>query len=399
MPEPYAFEREPYRRELPATVVGSGRDGDRPYALLSDTVLYPEGGGQPADRGRIGAAAVVDVQKGEDGVRHYLAEPVALGPALVALDWERRFDHMQQHTAQHLLSAVAQDRFGWPTTSFHLGAEVSDIEVPAPELSASQVAALEEAVASEVRAARPVRGRRVSREAYAALTAVRSRGLPPGYTGDVRLVEIEGVDLSTCGGTHLAGTAEIEALKLLGSEPMRGGTRLFWVAGGRVRRRLAAHEARNGELRALFGTGDAELASLAATKLEQLRLLGKRERDLTDRLADATADALAGSSAAVLEQHFDDVDTGFLQRVARRLSRAAPGKAALLTGSGPKGHAFALAAGEGLALDLQALGREVAGILEGRGGGSGSMFQGTAGSLSRRPDAVARLAAALKGSC
>jgi Ser-tRNA(Ala) deacylase AlaX len=395
MPFAYAYEREPYRQDLATVVLKWAHDREQPYVVLEDTVLYPEGGGQPADRGWIGEVAVVEVQKGDDGVRHYVAGPVAAGPALVRLDWSRRYDHMQQHTAQHLLSAIAQDRHGWATTSFHLGVEVCDVELATPALTPADLEALEEEVAAEVRAARPVVARRVSQEAYAALPGVRSRGLPPAHEGDVRLVEIEAVDLSTCGGTHLASTAEIEAVKLLGTEPMRGGTRLYWLAGRRVRRRLSAHEARNAEIRALLGTGDAELVSLARTKLDQLKEALKRERDLTDRLADAAADALAAGPGAVVEGHFDGVEGGFLQRVARRFSRAAPGKAALLTATGPKGHAFALVAGEGSPVDLQAAGQEVARLLEGRGGGSGRVYQGTAGSFSRREEALGMLAAAL----
>ena len=111
----------------------------------------------------------------------------------VELDWARRFDHMQQHTAQHLLTAVAADRFGWPTTAFHLGEHVSDVELDVAAIDEEQLRSLENAVAAEVRAARPVTARRVSRDEYER-TDVRSRGLPAGHAGDVRLVEIDGVD-------------------------------------------------------------------------------------------------------------------------------------------------------------------------------------------------------------
>jgi Ser-tRNA(Ala) deacylase AlaX len=395
MPEPYAYEREPYRTLLETAVVAGGSDGGRTYAVLADTVLYPEGGGQPADRGWIGEVAVLDVQKAADGIRHYCGAAIAGGPVSLRLDWRRRYDHMQQHTAQHLLSALAQDRHGIATTSFHLGGEVSDVELDAPALAPTLLEELEEEVAAEVRAARPVTARRVTPERYATLPRTRSRGLPPGHLGDVRLVEIEGIDLSTCGGTHLASTAEIEAVKLLGTEPMRGGTRLYWVAGARVRRRLAAHEGRNAELRAIFGTGDADLASLARAKLGELRQSGKRERDLEGRLADATADALAAEPGPLAERHFDGAEAGLLQRVARRFSDQARGRLALLTATGPKGHTFALAAGEGCALDLAAAGREIAALFEGRGGGAGRVFQGTAASLARRIEALSLLAARL----
>ena len=275
----HAYEREPYRSRLVVQVLAVGEEDGRPYAVLDDTVLYPEGGGQPADRGVLGGVAVVDVQRRDDAVRHYLAAGVAEGPAELALDWRRRFDHMQQHTAQHLLSAIAADRFGWPTTSFHLGECMSDVELDVSSLSLAQMTELEEQVASEVRAARPIRARRVSPAEYSTLD-VRTRGLPEGHTGDVRLVEIVGIDVTTCGGTHLESTAEVEAVSLLGTAPMRGGTRLYFVAGGRVRRRLAGLEAKLVELRRLLEASEEELADAARARNEQLRDSQRRVRAL-----------------------------------------------------------------------------------------------------------------------
>ncbi len=395
MPIP-AYHRDPYLQSLETRVLATGYDADRPYALLEDTVLFPEGGGQPADRGwlRLGAGEVevVDVQKAEDGARHYLAAAVEAGPATVVLDWRRRFDNMQQHTAQHLLSAVAGDRFGWRTTAFHLGAVICDIELDVRGLGATELETLEEAVMTEIRAARPVTDRRVSAEEYAALPTVRSRGLPAGHTGDVRLVEIAGVDLATCGGTHVSSTAHLEGLKLLDTESLRGGVRLSWVAGGRVRSRLAAHEARNAQMRAAFNTSDEDLATVAVLKLGQLKDAARRERLLSDQLADLAVDALAAAPARLVERHFEGADAGLLQLVARRFAALSHDKVAFLTAATPKGGAFALAAGEGAAVDLAALGREAAAALGGRGGGSGRTFQGQAPSLDHRTEALELLA-------
>ena len=125
----------------------------------------------------------------------------------MVLDWPRRWDHMQQHTGQHLLTAVASDRFGWQTTAFHLGGEVSDVELAVPSLASADLRALEDVIAEEIRRQRAVSARRVSRETYQALP-VRTRGLPADISGEIQLVEIEGLDLNTCGGTHLRSTAE-----------------------------------------------------------------------------------------------------------------------------------------------------------------------------------------------
>ena len=387
-----AYEREPFLRSLETDVVRADEERGRPFVALAETILYPEGGGQPADRGRIGGVSVADVRTVEGEVRHYLAGAAPAGRVLVEVDWARRFDHMQQHTGQHLLTALAEQRFGWHTTAFHLGEQLSDIELDTPTIAPDQIAQLEDAVAAEVRVARPVTARRVSPEEYAALP-VRTRGLPEGFTGDIRLVEIAGIDLNTCGGTHVRSTAEIEAVKLLGTEGMRGGTRLFYVAGARLRRLLGAHHERSAKLRQLVGTSDEELPSGISAKLDQLKEAQRAVKVLEEELAVAGARALATGSDPVLHAHWAERDLPFLQRIAREVGRMAPDRVALLTaGEGEQG-AFVLCAGESATIDMAAAGRKVAEILGGRGGGSGRIFQGKVAALSQRSEALAWLRA------
>lgn len=387
-----AYEREPFLRSLETDVVRADEERGRPFVVLAETILYPEGGGQPADRGRIGGVSVADVRTVEGEVRHYLAGAAPAGRVLVEVDWPRRFDHMQQHTGQHLLTALAEQRFGWHTTAFHLGEQLSDIELDTPTIAPDQIAQLEDAVAAEVRVARPVTARRVSPEEYAALP-VRTRGLPEGFTGDIRLVEIAGIDLNTCGGTHVRSTAEIEAVKLLGTEGMRGGTRLFYVAGARLRRLLGAHHERSAKLRQLVGTSDEELPSGISAKLDQLKEAQRAVKVLEEELAVASARALATGSDPVLHAHWAERDLPFLQRIAREVGRMAPDRVALLTaGEGEQG-AFVLCAGESATIDMAAAGRKVAEILGGRGGGSGRIFQGKVAALSQRAEALAWLRA------
>jgi alanyl-tRNA synthetase len=297
---------------------------------------------------------------------------------------------MQQHTGQHLLTAVAQERFGWHTTAFHLGERVSDVELDIPAIAPEQLEALEEAVAAEIRAARPVTAWRVTAEQFAALP-VRTRGLPEGHVGDIRLVETAGIDLNTCGGTHLRSTAEIEALKLLGIEGMRGGIRLRFTGGARLRRLLGSHEEWAARLRQLLGACDEEVAGVAAAKLEQLKEAQRRIRTLEEQLAVEAARSLAGGEARVAAVHWNDKDALFLQRVAKEFIRLAPDRAALLTaGPGDEGF-FVLCAGEQAGIDVAASGKAVAAILNGRGGGAGRVFQGKAAALSRRTEAVSVL--------
>jgi len=390
----YAYEREPYRSKLDVEVIATGDEDGRPFAVLNDTILYPESGGQPADRGQLGAVQVLGVERVGDELRHYLEAPVEEGPAKLTLDWGRRFDHMQQHTAQHLLTAIAADRFGWETIGFHLAPSTCDIDLDVRAISPAQLDALEEAVVEEIRADRVVIARWVDPEELARLE-VRTRGLPAGHAGKVRLVEILGIELNTCGGTHVRSTREIETIKLLGTESMHGGIRLHWIAGARVRRRLASVEARCAELREVLGAADEELVAIAELKLEQLKEALRKQKALAAQLAEAVADHLAHRDGPLVEAHFDDADLGFLQQVARRCCASHRAGALLLTASGVQGACFVVAAGDESALDVQAAGRRIAAALEGRGGGSGRIFQGKADSLARRVEAVEMLAAGL----
>ncbi|MGZ6989292.1 MAG: hypothetical protein ACXVH0_10055, partial [Thermoanaerobaculia bacterium] len=247
----------------------------------------------------------------------------------------------------------------------------------------------EDAVAAEIRAARPVRTRRVTLDEFRTLP-VRTRGLPEDLTDDVRLVEIAGVDLNTCGGTHLSNTAEIEVVALQSVEPLRGGTRLSFVAGQRARRRLARHEERNAALRTLLGAPDAGLGGAAKARLDQLSAAQRALRRAEEELAAAAAEAALASSARVVRAHFDGRDMAFVQTVARHFAEKAGPRAAFLTATREGQHVFALGAGEGFG-DAQALGREIASILGGRGGGAGRVFQGKAPGLLAADRALARL--------
>jgi alanyl-tRNA synthetase len=385
-----AYHRDCYLRELDTVVVDAGEADGRPYAILEDTIFYPEGGGQPADRGLLGDADVLDVQKTCDTVRHFLSQAIERGPVRLDLDWRRRWDHMQQHTAQHVLTAVALSRFDWRTTAFHLGPIVSDIELDVARIEDGDLRRLEDAVAEEIRAARTVSFRSAEVTDFERL-GVRSRRLPEGFVGSVRLVEIEGLDLNTCGGTHVRTTAEIGTVCLLGTEPMRGGTRLFFVAGDRVRQRMTQHEARNRRLRSLLDTGDDELTEVVELRLAREKELARKTRLLSEDLAESAASMLAAAAEATVEAHWPNSDMAFLQRVARRLAEGAPDKRALLTSDFDGETVFVVVAGERSGADSAEVGPRIAEKLAGRGGGRSPIFQGKAESLARRDEALAIL--------
>ena len=386
----YGYETDPYRRRLAAEVISVGETGGRCFAVLSDTLCYPEGGGQPCDLGTLDGEAIVEVQRTGSEIRHYLERPMPLGPAELVLDWERRFDHMQQHTAQHLLSSLTLRHLGWETRSFHIGPEVSDIEIGEPQPERSRLDRVEELVAEAIRQAHPIHDRRVTSSEYAELD-VRSRGLPAEYEGDIRLVEIEGVDVNTCGGTHVRSTSEVEVVKIINAEPLRGGSRLHWVAGGRVRKRLGVHEARAYELRQLLDTADHELVATVTHRLQQLAGERRHVRSLEAGLAVAIAERLLETNDPVIELHLEKDQCGALRSIAEELRRGAGSRVALITTDEEPDGRFAIVAGTDFRGEIDAVVLDICGYLDGRGGGSHGIFQGKHASLKRRDDALSYL--------
>jgi alanyl-tRNA synthetase len=199
--------------------------------VLDRTAFYPSSGGQPFDTGTLGPARVLDVNDDDAGVIHHTVDAALPAGASVhgQINWARRLDHMQQHTGQHILSAAFDHRFGVRTTSFHLGAEVSSIDL-AREVTPAEIADAEREANRLVWDARPVTVRFVSEEDAAKLPLRKE----PVKTGMLRLVDITDYDLSACGGTHVPQTGLIGAIVVVGWERFKGATRLTFACGGRA---------------------------------------------------------------------------------------------------------------------------------------------------------------------
>ncbi len=267
-------------------------DGVR--VVLDRTAFYPTSGGQPFDTGALGDARVVDVIDGDDQIVHVLTAPprFAVGDTVRgSIDPARRRDHMQQHTGQHLLSAVFEDLFGAKTVSVHFGDALSTIDFDADSLGAEKLAKAEARANALVAEARPVT---VSFEDAATAQGLRKLS---DRTGEIRIVTIAGTDRSACGGTHVATTAEIGAVLLRGTERMKGNVRVSFVCGDRA---LAAARADAAALTAMataLTTSVAELPVLVAAQATQLREANATLRKAQDELATFKARALVDATA------------------------------------------------------------------------------------------------------
>ena len=266
-----------YLQKFRARVVEASHDGCRVY--LDRSAFYPASGGQPHDLGFVEGQPVVEVVDEEDRIAHVVASPVLSSLVDCAVDWPRRYDHMQQHTGQHLLSAVWRELFGFPTLSFHMGGEVSTIELGAGELRDSQIDAAEARANAIVREARPVT------IGFTEAEAVEGLRKPSAREGTIRIVEIEGLDRSACGGTHVRSTAGTGPIQMRRVEKIRGNIRIEFVCGERALRRAKADYRICSELSRVAGASVDALPEAVSSLRSRLTAAEKEKQRLESEVA------------------------------------------------------------------------------------------------------------------
>lgn len=347
----------------------------RPAVTLDRTAFYPTSGGQPSDTGRLDDIEVIDAIDAGAEIVHVAVRRIEPGTVVTGkVDWPRRFDHMQQHTGQHLLSAAVERIAGRRTVSFHMGAEVSTIDLDGEPASSELDRALD--LANQVIwENRPVGVRFVTPGEASRLILRRD----PARDGLLRLIDIAEFDLSACGGTHVARTGSIGMLAVVGAERVRGGSRLTFVCGGRAVRMLRGYrEAVTGAVRAL-SVLPGELPAAVERLQAEVKDLRKAAGRLRESLARHEAGALVARGEPVggvtlVAEVLDASDAAGLKTMALALAER-PGAAAVLVSSAtPASVAIARSADVGL--DAGAAIRELTARFGGRGGGKPDLAQG-----------------------
>jgi len=387
------YYSDPYLKEFDARLVAVRDVDGRSGVVLDRTAFYPSSGGQPFDTGTIGGARVVDVIDGEDGAIVHVVDGVVdvsvpghPGLEIVTgrIDWVRRFDHMQQHTGQHVLSAAIDHVCGVRTESFHLGAVSSTIDL-ARELTLAEIAESEDLANAVVWEDRPVAIRFVDAEDTAALQLRKESA----RTGTLRIIDVEGFDASACGGTHVGRTGAIGIIAISGWERLRGGTRLEFRCGSRA---LRAHRMLRDTAAAsgrLLSTSSDELPQAIERLQEDGRELRRRVKDLESRLAGYEADAVAARAVDVhgvrlVAEAVPDADMNAIKTIAQGVA-ARPGHVAvLLTATSPASVIIARA--PDVQVDAARILKQLMTHFGGKGGGRPELAQG--GGLMARADEI-----------
>ncbi|XP_044855281.1 alanyl-tRNA editing protein Aarsd1-like isoform X3 [Mauremys mutica] len=373
--------------ELPAE--GGAKETLRGFhVVLEDTILFPEGGGQPDDRGLIADIPVLRVTRQGPAAVHFVQTPLEPGSeVLLTVDWDRRFDHMQQHSGQHLITALADLMFGFKTTSWELGHQRTVIELDTPSVTAEQVEALEKNVNEKIRARIPVVVREHS-EDDPEIETVRRRGLPENHTGPVRIISIEGIDDNMCCGTHVSNLSDLQVIKLLGTEKgKKNKTNLVFLAGNRVLKSVERSHSIEKALTSLLKNGAEEHVEAVKRLQNSVKLLQKNNLNLLRDLAVLTAQNFKSNPGRVFVLHRKDGDSEFMNIIANEIGTE--DTLLFLTVGDEKAAGLFLLAGPSEVVEK--LGPRVAELLEGKGAGKRDRFQGKATRMSRRAEVQALL--------
>ena len=370
------YYTDAYLIEFDAVVRDVLKQDDRWMVTLDRTAFYPTSGGQPFDTGTVGDAKVLDVFDREDGsVGHVVDRELEKNSRVRGhVDWVRRFDHMQQHTGQHLLSAAFEREVGAKTVSFHLGASAATVDLD-KELSADQIVRVEDTANSVLWEDREICVKFVTANEAAKLPLRKD----PTRSGDLRIIEITDYDLSACGGTHVRRTGGIGIIAVAGFERFKGGMRVEFVCGYRA---LQAYRGLKNSV-----AGGVRLLSVLPDELpaaiERLQTTNdssrSRRRLLYEKLATHEAAILGAAgerlgAATVVAAAVPGWDANGLKKLASAIV-ARPGTVAVLTSS-ESPALVVVAPSPDLSFDTGDVLKQLTERFGGKGGGKGSLAQG-----------------------
>lgn len=307
------YYSQPWLRELDTRITSQREVEGKYLVVLAETIFYPTGGGQPHDLGTINGIPILDVFEEDGTVFHVLPEPLEGSSAHGVLDWPRRLDHMQQHSGQHLLSAIFQDEYGYGTESFHLGAEYCSIDITTPDLTRQEQLAAEARANELILEDLPVFTYTLQPEEFGQVPLRKIPDLP----GPLRIVEIQGFDYSPCSGTHVGKTGQIGLLKILKAERYKGMTRVYFLCGGRALEDYRRKHEICSELVALLAVPEGEVVERVSADLERRKELEKLVEELQGELLELRARELVSRSEGPFFLELPEASIPEAQRLAR----------------------------------------------------------------------------------
>ena len=370
------FYADAYRQKgITKVVTLVKEDIDRWYVTLEETLFYPTGGGQPHDVGRIKDVVVLDVEEVEGEIRHYIAEPtLEVGePVELEINWQRRFDFMQQHTGQHILTASFVELLGIQTTSFHLGKEAVTIDLDAKKVSSEQLLKVEKRANQIILENRPIETKWVSKNDLAAYPLRKKVTVEE----DIRLVIIPDFDYSGCGGTHPSSTGQIGLIKILDTEMQKGYVRVHFVCGNRVVDQLHRKQKTLQEVTHLLSASEEGVVKSVKVLLDNAKKLEKTLEEAQQQLLNYEVKELLGDTKeGNIERVFQQRSIQQLQKLARLTVAEATTSQLIFISENDGLLQVVLARGTDNQASMKQLIAQILPLINGKGGGSEIFAQG-----------------------
>lgn len=360
-----------YQGEFKARVVERKIQEGQPALILDQTCFYPESGGQPSDRGTLEGLEVLNVLEEEGRILHILKENILSDEVKGKIDWNLRFDHMQQHSGQHILSQSFYECLGGETLSFHLGEEFSNIEIGIAKISDESVERVEKRSNDIIFQNLPIKIYFIPEEKIKEIPLRK----PPRKEGLIRVVEVSQFDYSACGGTHCRSTGEIGIIKILKWERIRNNLRFEFVCGERA---LRDYSWKNRDLRQLsnqFSVHEKEVLSSVQKTIEEMKTLRKKMKKLGEKVSFFEAQEIVKSAKGKIIKEILSEKT---PEEARYLALNIIRQGDFIVLYGVKGEArdhLIFACSENLKFDMRELVPVVSPLIKGKGGGSSSLVE------------------------
>jgi alanyl-tRNA synthetase len=381
------YYADSYRTRFTAAVRKRLTYDGHPAVILDQTAFYPTGGGQPHDAGRLNTIPVLDIISAEKGgeVIHLLAAPLETDSVTGEIDWPRRFDHMQQHTGQHILSQAAIHTLEAATIGFHLSQAYATIDLDRPDLDETALATVESLANQIVYDNREISARFVT-EAELATLPLRK---PPAVMDRIRIVEIKDFDWSACGGTHVAQTGEIGLIKIIKTERRKSFLRVTFLCGQRAVRHYDQINQQIRDIALQLSVAIDETVEAVSRQSDLLKRMTREKEQLSKSLLIYEADKLIETTRSeegirLISRIFQDRELNELRLLAQQLTQT-PDCVAFLGLSGDKPQLI-FARSANLPFDMSKLLKKVGKSIGGGGGGSPQLAQGG----GARPDGLAQ---------
>ena len=361
------FYLDSHIKEFTATVLSCEKGRHGYDIVLNRTAFYPEGGGQPGDRGVLGGVTVTDTHEANGEILHYCEEPLPVGAEVTGkIDWDRRFRFMQSHSGEHMVSGLIHAAFGYSNVGFHMGKDSVTIDFDG-FISDEQLAQIEKQVNAAIWENTPVEILFPNPEELANLPYRSKKEL----SGQVRIVKFPGVDLCACCGTHVKATGEIGLVKFLSCVKFHEGVRVEMLAGGEALSYLSGTWEQNRQVSGLLSAKPMETAAAVSRMQQELGDTKYRLTQLEDKLFRLQAQAYAGKGDVLLFE--EGLRPDALRRLADAVMHACGGRCAVFS-KVETGFQYAIGQQGG---DLRAFTREMNEKLSGRGGGKPEFVQGS----------------------